>query len=295
MIDELEKLPSGVTPQKSQADVAESQADVAVSQEGGASKKEKREILTKKIVKELRMHDRSKELPNIMKRNIERFTPLPGEDYDAFLEWKRETKNENETYTRVAKALAAYWDETFPDDTVLALADENLRNRIRRWLDFFFSNKNTKLLVAEYFQQLNEGKEDGENPFFPTALAYFALGDGVKAVQSLLAALEAEGVETVGGVPINNLTLAQILAGINEGPIKRNLKICLEVISEIRAAHPDMEREIDGGWMRDPSTGEMRPVTSLDSEFKNQGLVWSEEEGSEEEGRYVPKPPTPSH
>ena len=281
MIDELEKLPSGVTPQKSQA-------DVAVSQEGGASKNEKRKILTEKIVAELRMHDPSKKLPNIMQHNIERFRRLRGEDNDAFLKWKRKTMNE--TYTRVAEALAAYWDETFPDDTVLALADQNLGYRIRWWLDFFFSNKNTKLLGAEYFQQLNEGKEDGENPFFPTALAYFALGDGVKAVQSLLAALEAEGVETVGGVPINNLTLAQILAGINEGPIKRNLKICLEVISEIRAAHPDMERKIAGGWMRDSSTGKMKPVTSLDSEFEKQGFVWSEEKG-----RYVPKPPTPSH
>jgi hypothetical protein len=287
MTDESTELPSGATPQ-------EGQADVGVRQEGRASQNERREILTKRIVAELRTYDTNRQLPNIMNRNIEHFGWLPGEgeNDNAFLEWKTNTRDE--TYTRVGEALAAYWDKTFPDDTALALADPNLRYRIRWWLKFFLSNEtqNPSLLPrSEYFRQLIlEGvREHGENPFFPTAVAFFALGDGLRTVISLRAALKAEGVETVGGVPIDNLTLAEILAGINEGPIKRNLELCLKVISEMRAAHPDMERVIVGAWITDPS-GEKEPVTSLDTTLKQEGLVWNEEKK-----RYVPKPPTPSH
>jgi len=280
MTDESTELPSGAIPQ-------ESQADVGVCQEGGASQNERREILTKKIVAALTKCDVNRRLPDIMRRTIERLGGLPGEDDEAFLKWKRETTDD--TYTRVGEALAAYWDKTFPDDT--ALADPNLRDRIEWWLRFFLSyeTQNLSLLQrSEYFKQRIGVEEYGENPFFPTAVAFFALGDGVRTVTSLRAALKAEGVETVGEEPIDNLTLAQILAGINNEPIKRKLEWCLEVISEIRAAHPDMERQIRGASMMDPFTGKRRPVTSLDGAFKNEGFVWREKE-------YVPTPPTPSH
>jgi len=285
MADELPELSSEATP-------PQDQADVGVRQEGGDSKDERRQILVEKIANNLKNLDPTRQLPEIMERNIRRFGWLPGEDDNAFLKWERNTTDE--TYNRVGEALAAYWKNRFPDDTALALADPNLRDRIGWWWKFFRSNEtqNLNLLsISEYVQQLiREGvKEYGENPFFPTAVAFFALGDGLRTVINLRAALKAQGVETIGEVPIDKLTLAQILAGINEGPIKRNLELCLEVISEIRAAHPDMERVIRGGSMMDSFTGEMRPVTSLDSELKREGLVWKEE------GRYVPTPPTPSH
>jgi hypothetical protein len=283
MTDESTELPSGATLQ-------EGQADVGVRQEGGASQNERREILIKKIVGKLTRCDVNKRLPNIMNRNIERFGRRPNEDDNAFSNWKGKTRGD--TYTRVGEALAAYWDKTFPDDT--ALVDSDLQERIRRWLDFFLSEKTKNLDLpqsSKYFQELIEEyrKIYGENPFFLTALAHFALGDGLRTVISLRAALKAEGVETVGEEPIDNLTLDQILAGINEGPIKRNLELCLKVISEIRAAHPDMERVIVGAWITDPS-GEKEPVTSLDTTLKQEGLVWNEGEK-----RYAPTPPTPSH
>jgi hypothetical protein len=284
MTDGSTELPSGVIP-------PEGQADIGVRQEGGASQNERRESLTEKIAAKLKTYDANRRLLNIMKRNIKHFGWLPGEDDDAFLKWQRKTRDE--TYLRVGKALAAYWAEIFPDD--IALVDPDLQERTRKWLDFFLSEKTKNLgLVqsSEYFQELIKEyrKIYGENPFFLTAVAFFALGDGLRTVTSLRVALKAEGVETIGGVPIDKLTLAQILAGINEGPIKRNLELCLEVISEIRAAHPDMEREIRGASIRDPFTGERGPVTSLDTPLKQEGLVWNKEEN-----RYAPTPPTPSH